>query len=242
MNESPLANGQSWIRLHRELLKNYVFQNEKLWKVFTWCLLKATWKPHEVMVGRQKVKLEPGQFVFGRHVAAQELNMKPSTVWSYIKLLEFDRIIDIKPNNKFSLITVTNWELWQSDNKNPDNKLDNKQTADRQQMDTYKKGKEGKERKEVYTPEFETWYSSWPRKQAKQDSAKNFTKRAEEHGLPFILQCSQNYLDYYEHLSPGEQEYAFSSNNFFGQKAYFLDFTEPKKPPSSKRKASGPPM
>lgn len=243
MSESPSASGgQGWVRLPRELLKSHLFHNEKLWKVFTWCLLKATWKPHELMVGRQKVKLEPGQFVFGRHAAARELNMKPSTVWSYIKLLELDRIIDIKPNNKFSLITVANWELWQSDNKNPDSKLDNKRTTDGQQMDTNKNSKEGKEGKEIYTPEFEAWYSSWPRKQGKSDSAKNFARRVKEHGLSFILQCSQNYLDYYEHLSPSEREYAYSSNNFFGQKAYFLDFTEPKKPPSSKRKASGPPM
>lgn len=245
MSESPSASGgQGWVRLPRELLKNHLFHNEKLWKVFTWCLLKATWKPHELMVGRQKVKLEPGQFVFGRHAAAQELNMKPSTVWSYIKLLELDRIIDIKPNNKFSVVTVNNWELWQSDNKNPDSKLDNKRTTDGQQMDTNKNDKNDKndKKRDSYSPEFETWFSSWPRAQAKADSFKNFERRRKEHGLEFLLRCSQNYLTYMGAIAEKERGPYYSSNNFFGQKAYYQDFVEPKKPPSLKRKAARPPM
>lgn len=78
----------------------------------------------------------------------------------------------------------------------------------------------------LYTPEFEAWYSSWPRQQAREDSAKNFSKRRKEHGLDFILQCSKNYLD---SLLPEKMEYAYASNNFFGQKAYYLGFKEPPK-------------
>jgi hypothetical protein len=81
----------------------------------------------------------------------------------------------------------------------------------------------------IYTPEFESWYSEYPRKQAREDSAKNFAKRRKEHGLEFILQCSKNYLDYFKTLPPDKHEYAYASNNFFGQKAYYLEYAEPKK-------------
>lgn len=94
----------------------------------------------------------------------------------------------------------------------------------------------------IYSPEFETWFSSWPRAQAKADSFKNFERRRKEHGLEFLLRCSQNYLTYMGAIAEKERGPYYSSNNFFGQKAYYLDFTEPKKPPSSKRLASGPPM
>ena len=80
----------------------------------------------------------------------------------------------------------------------------------------------------IYTPEFEAWYSEYPRKQAKHDSAKNFAKRRKEHGLEFILQCSKNYMDYFKTLPPDKHEYAYASNNFFGQKAYYLEYAEPK--------------
>lgn len=49
--------------------------------------------------------------------------MKPSTVYSYMKLLEENGNITIKSNNKFSLVTVVNWELYQTDNENSNNRI-----------------------------------------------------------------------------------------------------------------------
>ncbi len=224
-----------WIRLRRDLLESHLFQNEKLWKVFTWSLLKATWKPREVTIGRQKVTLEPGQFIFGRYAAAQELGIAPSSTWDYINLLKKQRILDVKSNNKFSIVTVENWEMWQgdaefSDNK-PDTKSDNTSTTLRHKQER----KEGKEVKK-YSPEFETWFSSWPRPQAKSDSFKNFEKVRKEKGLEFIWQTAKNYLDYMGSIPEKERGPYYSSNNFFGQRAYCLDFTEPKKYTESPKK------
>jgi hypothetical protein len=102
-----------WIKLHRKLLKNHIFDNPKLLKTFLWCLLKSSHKEHVQMVGRQKILLEPGQFITGRAKAAEALDMPPSTAWSYLKLLEDDEAIEIQSNTKFSIVTVVNWEVYQ---------------------------------------------------------------------------------------------------------------------------------
>jgi len=142
---------EGWIKLHRCLMEKAIFQNEKLLKVFIWCLLKASHSEHEQLIGRQKVTLQPGQFPTGRHKAAVELNMSPSTAWSYLKLLEANNTIDIKSNNKFSVVTVVNWGLYQSEDNKPDSKsdniYDNKKTTNRQQIDTNKNDKNGKNEK-----------------------------------------------------------------------------------------------
>ena len=52
-----------WIKLHRKLLDSPIFQNEKLFKVFAYCLMKASHKDHTQLVGRRVVELEKGQFV-----------------------------------------------------------------------------------------------------------------------------------------------------------------------------------
>ena len=52
--------------------------------------------------------------------------------------------VDIKANNKFSVITVANWGFYQSDNQADDNKADSKWTTNEQQMDTNKKVKKVK--------------------------------------------------------------------------------------------------
>ncbi|HIA6871830.1 TPA: DnaD domain protein, partial [Staphylococcus aureus] len=42
-----------WIKLHRKLLDSPIFQNEKLFKVFAYCLMKASHKEHTQLVGRR---------------------------------------------------------------------------------------------------------------------------------------------------------------------------------------------
>ncbi|HCY8599805.1 TPA: DnaD domain protein [Staphylococcus aureus] len=123
-----------WIKLHRKLLDSPIFQNEKLFKVFAYCLMKASHKDHTQLVGRRVVELEKGQFVFGRKRASEELRLKESTVRDYIKLLENLGTIVVKSDNKFSVITVVNWAIYQSMEENSDSKNDNKSTTNGQQI------------------------------------------------------------------------------------------------------------
>jgi len=147
---------QGWIKIHRKLICSQTFQNEKLLKVWIYCLLKATHQEHTQRVGRQKVILQPGQFVFGRNKAAEELNMKPSTVWDYMQMLRDEKNIDIKSNNKYSVVTVVNWELYQMCEENSDNKTNNKSTTNRQQIDTNKNDKNDKNNN-IYNSIFEVY-------------------------------------------------------------------------------------
>lgn len=78
----------SYIKLFRKLLNSPIFENEKALKIWIWCLLKATHKEREQLIGRQIVHLEKGQFVFGRKKASEELKMKERTLYDYLKLLE----------------------------------------------------------------------------------------------------------------------------------------------------------
>ena len=135
---------QGYIKLYRSLAESEIFQNEKLLKVFIWCLLKASHKEREQRIGRQIVKLQDGQFVFGRNTASIELNMAPSTLWDYMKLLEERKTINIKSNNKFSVVTVEKWAIYQCKEEIADIKTDKKQTSNKQQMDTNKNVKNDK--------------------------------------------------------------------------------------------------
>lgn len=127
-----------WVKVHRKLLQSDIFQNEKLLKVFMYCLLKASHSEYKQLVGMKVVELKPGQFVFGRSKAASELNMSESTVWRYMKLLETLDTIALKSNNKFSVVTVDKWGDYQSKDEEGEQQMDNKRTTKEQQMDTNK--------------------------------------------------------------------------------------------------------
>ena len=142
-----------WIKLHRKLKDSLVFDNPDLLKVWIWCLLKATHDDYIQMIGLQEVELKKGQFIFGRKVAANELKMSESKTYRLIKKLENMQNLNIKANNKFSVITIENWEIYQSDNNNneqqSEQQMNNKRTTNEQQMNT-NKNKRTKEHKNIY--------------------------------------------------------------------------------------------
>lgn len=125
---------ETWIKLYRKILKSPIWENEKALKVWIWCLLKATYKEREQLVGKTIVHLEKGQFVTGRKKASDELKMKERTVYDYLKLLDKLQMISINSNNKFSIVTVEKWEDYQIEEL----KINNKMTTKQQQSNTNK--------------------------------------------------------------------------------------------------------
>ncbi|TMU85509.1 DnaD domain protein [Bacillus sp. BHET2] len=119
-------------------MQSDIFQNEKLLKVFMYCLMKASHTEYKQLVGMTFIDLKPGQFVFGRSKAASELNMKESTVWKYMKLLEKLDSISLNSNNKFSIVTVGKWGNYQSHGTDEEQQNNNKITSKEQQNNTNK--------------------------------------------------------------------------------------------------------
>lgn len=104
---------QGWIKLHRRLLENTIFTSEKGLKIWVWCLLKANHQDQDVFSGRQRVHISAGQFIMGRNTAKEELKMAVGTIWFWLDLLEKDKYIERKSTNKYSIVTVLNYDKYQ---------------------------------------------------------------------------------------------------------------------------------
>ena len=113
-----MSNG--YIKLHRKILDNGVFADAELLKVFVWCILKANTEPN-VVYGR---KVDTGQFITGRVSAAEELRLKPSTVYKRMQVLKKQGYIEIDSNTKNSLVTVVKYKSYQLDKKPKKRNLD----------------------------------------------------------------------------------------------------------------------
>lgn len=136
-----------WIKLHRKITESPVFDNEKVLKVFIYCLTKASHKNHKQLVGTKVVDLAPGQFIFGRQSWASTLKINESSIYRYMKLLEELDIINIKSNNKFSVVTIVNWATYQQEDAKNEQQMNNKRTTNEQQMNTNKNVKNEKNEK-----------------------------------------------------------------------------------------------
>jgi len=165
---------EGWIKLSRCLLDKPLFQNEKLLKIWIWCLLKATHKGYEQLIGLQKITLLQGQFIFGRKKAAEELSLPESTVWRLMQVLanKNNPSLEIKTHTKYSIVNIINWSGYQlekdektdtceTNNNNgseviTEQQTDNKWTTNEQQMDTNKNVKNVKnDKNNIYSDNLE---------------------------------------------------------------------------------------
>ena len=122
----------TFITLHRKILQSSCFQDAELLKLWLWCLMRANHKDREIIHGGQLVRLKRGQFITGRYVATKELNMTTMKYRGRIALLAKMLQISLKVTNKYTIITVVNYDLYQTKGK----KITNKQPTDNQQITT----------------------------------------------------------------------------------------------------------
>lgn len=105
---------RGYVKLWRKSLDSGMIKNHKLWTFWTWCLMKATHQPYEYTIGYQRVNCELGQFPFGRKIASHELNMPEATIRKCLSTLVKSENLTIKSTNKYSIITILNWDSYQS--------------------------------------------------------------------------------------------------------------------------------
>lgn len=144
-----------WIKSYRKLKSDGWFKNLAFAGFWHWCLQSAAFKDSMVFVGMQRIHLKPGQFVFSYKIAMSETDVSMRTARTYIERLKNDKQIDIQTTNKYSIITIINWDTYQdvsnSSDKQTDKQTDKQPTSNRQTkgvipiIEEYKEDKEVKE-------------------------------------------------------------------------------------------------
>jgi DnaD/phage-associated family protein len=136
-------------------MNNPVWQDPRLFKLWMLCLLEATHKEHEQLIGKQIIKLYPGQFVTGRYALAKSYNegakkanrVPEVTLWRWMKMLETYDFLNINSTTKFSVITINNWIKYQPNEQ----LMNNKRTTNEQQVITNNNGNNGNNEKKKDT-------------------------------------------------------------------------------------------
>jgi len=130
-----------WIKLHRQALTGGWLQSPNLWTFWCYCLLKANHESGKEMVKFQRINITPGQFVFGRKKASEELKMSQQSIRTCLKKLQLLGNITLKSTNKFSILTICNWEHYQGSKNKSNQQVTSNQPASNQQVTTNKNDK-----------------------------------------------------------------------------------------------------
>lgn len=121
--------------------------------------MKASHKEHKLIVGFQEIQLNPGEFIFGLKAASKELRLTVQNLRTCISFLKDNKNITIKTTNKFSIISIVNWDTYQSlenENNTQINKpLTNDQQTTNKPLTTNKNVKNVKKRNIFIVPSFD---------------------------------------------------------------------------------------
>ena len=149
---------EGYFKIHRKILDSQVFAHPIALKIWVWMLARAGYSdrfvPFKINRGETIIKLQPGQFIFGRLKAEDELNIDGSTIYKWIQKFaseDFD-MISIKSNHHYTIVTINHWEQYQNGDTNQgtakEQPSDSQVTAKEQPCNTNNKDK--KDKKDIY--------------------------------------------------------------------------------------------
>ena len=102
---------EGWIKLHRKLKENPIYDKPVGLKIWLECLFSATHSDFPIDYGGKEKILKPGEFVFGRHEWGKRLKMNHMTVYKWIKKLNERGMIRVQVTEQ-GLPTIYKIEKW----------------------------------------------------------------------------------------------------------------------------------
>ena len=169
---------RGYVKLWRKVRDSGLLQNGPALQLFTWLLTDATFKPSKRIVSGQPVFLEPGQAIFARRRAAQELALTERKCRTSLDMLVNMEIVTHKTTRTCTIISFVNWQTYQQEECTGDPHND-QQTTQRQEC------KKNKRQNTPPNPQggseaFNSFWQAYPRKVGKDAAAKAWAKRQGE--------------------------------------------------------------
>lgn len=114
-----------WIKLHKKLLNNPIFLNPKILQLFLYCLLSANYEEKRFLWNGKEQIVPRGSFITGRKRIAEETKQAETTIHRSLKVLSDLGMIFQHTNNKFTLIEVVNYHIYQVSDLESEQQLNN---------------------------------------------------------------------------------------------------------------------
>jgi hypothetical protein len=121
-----------YFKAYRKTLNSDIWNSDPLTlKVWFWVLAKAAWQDRSILFNGIPIVLKAGQFILGRRTAASDIHCGEQELRTRLEWLKLTHQITLKVTHRYSIVTVCNWEAYQSsDNETnpPTNPLTNQPT------------------------------------------------------------------------------------------------------------------
>ena len=229
-----------WLKLYRSILDSAVFQDAEVLKVWIWLLCNVSFEQHDTVCYGKVIHLKPGQIATGRKKIAQCTDLNENKVYRALTVLKSLGNIEIKATNKYSIITVVNWDKYQEENvkrTSSEQQNNSRTTTDEQQSNSkrtqHKNVKNGKKEKNIYICSFfQSVWDEYPKKLGKNKVTKASMEQLEEAGEATVMDAVRNYSEKIKRDGTDEKYIMHGSTFFNGAwRDYVSSEQEPAQPP-----------
>ena len=227
-----------WLKLYRSILDSAVFQDAEVLKVWIWLLCNVAFEQHDTICYGKVICLKPGQIATGRKKIAQCTDLSENKVYRALTALKSLGNIEINATNKYSIITVVNWDKYQDENvkrTTSEQQNNSKTTTEEQQINSkrtqHKNGKNGNNEKEIYMcPFFERAWEMFPNKKGKSAVSKKAMRELAGAGEAVVIAAIENYKAEIQRNGT-EEKYILHGSTFFNGR--WRDYVVEDKPEES---------
>ncbi|WP_020006191.1 DnaD domain-containing protein [Salinicoccus albus] len=130
-----------WISLHRSVEDHWMFKEKRTFSKFeAWValLLMVNHKDGKTTIGNQLIEVKRGQRITSIKQLSENWRWSRTKVKAYLEMLKDDEMIDIKTTTKYTLVTIANYDFYQSEEGRKNTQKDINQTSNEHQKDIRK--------------------------------------------------------------------------------------------------------
>ena len=146
-----------FIKIYRSLMKWEWYTNTNTKIVFIHLLLNANWEDSRF----QGIDVPKGSLICGRKKLAKDLGLSEREIRTAIKHLKSTNEITTKTTNRFTVITIVNWEKYQGFENQATNKTTNNESNKRPTSDHIKEYKNIRNKEYYKKPESNSYESDY---------------------------------------------------------------------------------
>ncbi|HDY4518923.1 TPA: DnaD domain-containing protein [Staphylococcus aureus] len=125
-----------WISIDRSIQNHWLFKEKRTFSKFEawiYLLMEANHSKAKVPIGNQIVTVERGQRLTSILTLSDLFNWSRFKVKTFLDLLESDGMLEVKTTSKYALITIVNYDFYQSEQGRNQHQNDIKPTSKQHQ-------------------------------------------------------------------------------------------------------------
>lgn len=125
-----------WISIDRSIQNHWLFKEKRIFSKFEawiYLLMEANHSKAKVPIGNQIVTVERGQRLTSILTLSDLFNWSRFKVKTFLDLLESDGMLEVKTTSKYTLITIVNYDFYQSEQGRNQHQNDIKPTSKQHQ-------------------------------------------------------------------------------------------------------------